>query len=156
MIFKREYLEIKNEIFLEKDNYIIKARIFTKYEKNYVIIEIEKRGLAMDRKIKNNISIYFSIFLLCQPILDLLTGFSLHTLKINLTIGIIVRVLFLIMMIISSIFIFKKKKLLIPYSIIFLYIIFYTVGIFLYKDGRNLFSEIQGAIFLLYYLPFTP
>ena len=105
----------------------------------------------MKEKIKNNMNIYLSIFLLCQPILDLLTGFSLHTLKINLTIGIIIRVLFLFMMIISSIFIFKKKKLLIPYSIIFLYIIFYIIGIFLYKDGNNLFSEIQGVIKVFYF-----
>lgn len=105
----------------------------------------------MEEKIKKNINIYLSIFLLCQPILDLLTGFSLHTLKINLTIGIIVRVFFLMMMIICSIFIFKKKKLLIPYSIIFLYIIFYIVGIFLYKDGGNLFSEIQGVIKVFYF-----
>ncbi|MBR2828206.1 MAG: O-antigen ligase family protein, partial [Bacilli bacterium] len=105
----------------------------------------------MKEKIKNNMNIYLSIFSLCQPILDLLTGFSLHTLKINLTIGIIIRVLFLFMMIISSIFIFKKKKLLIPYSIIFLYIIFYIIGIFLYKDGNNLFSEIQGVIKVFYF-----
>jgi len=60
--------------------------------------------------IKKNINTIIALFILIQPFLDLITGICIHTLKINLTIGIIVRVLFLLFIVIITIFIFKKKK----------------------------------------------
>ena len=75
-----------------------------------------------------------TIFLLIGPILDLLTGICLHYFKINLTIGIFIRVVFLLFICIITLFYFKKKNVLIPYLIIGLYFILYIVGVILYKD----------------------
>ncbi len=105
----------------------------------------------MEKFIKNNINKIISIFILISPILDLLTGICIHTLKINLTIGIIVRVLFLLFITIVTIFIFKKKKLIIPYLIIGLYFIFYTLGIIIYKNSIGLFFEIQNLVKVFYF-----
>ena len=105
----------------------------------------------MEKYIKNNINKIISIFILISPILDLLTGVCIHTLKINFTIGIIVRVLFLLFIMIITIFIFKKKKLIIPYLIIGLYFILYTLGIIFYKNSVGLFFEIQNLVKVFYF-----
>lgn len=105
----------------------------------------------MEKYIKNNINKIISIFILISPILDLLTGVCIHTLKINFTIGIIVRVLFLLFIMLITIFIFKKKKLIIPYLIIGLYFILYTLGIILYKNSVGLFFEIQNLVKVFYF-----
>ena len=105
----------------------------------------------MEKFIKKNINIIISIFILIGPIIDLLTGVFIHTLKINLTIGIIVRVLFLISIILITIFTFKKRKIIIPYLIIGLYFIFYVLGIILYKNGLGLLFEIQNLVKVFYF-----
>ena len=105
----------------------------------------------MEKIIKNNINKIISIFILISPILDLLTGICIHTLKINLTIGIIVRVLFLLFITIVTIFIFKKKKIIIPYLIIGLYFILYILGIIIYKNSIVLFFEIQNLVKVFYF-----
>ena len=64
----------------------------------------------MSNFIKKNINIIIAIFLLLQPFLDLITGICIHTLKINFTLGIIVRVLFLLFICIIVLFVFKKKN----------------------------------------------
>lgn len=104
----------------------------------------------MEKFVKKNINIIIAIFILIQPFLDLLTGICIHTLKVNITIGIIVRVLFLLFIMLIVIFMFKKKKLLIPYLIIGLYSIFYIIGILVYKDG-HLFQELQGLVKTFYF-----
>lgn len=104
----------------------------------------------MNEFIKKNINIIISIFILLQPILDLLTGLCLHALNINLTIGIIIRVIFLLFICIITLFTFKKKKVLIPYLIIGLYCILYTIGIILFKES-SLFKEIQNLIKVFYF-----
>ncbi len=105
----------------------------------------------MEKIIKRNLNIIIAIFIIMQPILDLLTGLCLHLLDINITIGIIIRMVFLAFICFVILFIFKKKNILIPYFIIGLYCIFYLIGILLYKDG-GLFQEVQGLI-KVYYFP---
>ena len=104
----------------------------------------------MKNFIKKNINIIIAIFILIQPFLDLLTGIFIHSFNINLTIGIIIRVLFLAFIGITVLFIFKKKKILIPYLIIGIYSILYLIGIIIYKDG-HLFQEIQGLVKTFYF-----
>lgn len=104
----------------------------------------------MEKFIKKNINNIVSIFILIGPILDLLTGICIHTLKINFTIGIIVRVLFLLFICIVTIFIFKKKKLIVPYLIIGLYFIIYIIGMILFKED-GLFFEIQNLVKVFYF-----
>ena len=104
----------------------------------------------MNEFIKKNINIIIAIFVLLGPILDLITGVCLHSLGVNLTIGIITRVLFLGFICIITLFTFKKKNILIPYLIIGLYFILYIVGMISFKD-TNLFVEIQNLVKVFYF-----
>ena len=104
----------------------------------------------MNDFIKKNINPIIAIFVLLGPILDLITGVCLHSLGINLTLGIIVRVLFLGFICIITLFTFKKKNILIPYLIIGLYFILYTVGMIIFKD-TNIFVEVQNLVKVFYF-----
>lgn len=104
----------------------------------------------MSNFIKKNINIILCIFILIQPILDLITGVCLHVLKINFTLGIIIKVAFLLFIMLICVFIFKKKKLLIPYLLIGLYSILYKIGMIIYKDS-SLFTEVQNLVKVFYF-----
>ncbi|MBR1937171.1 MAG: O-antigen ligase family protein [Bacilli bacterium] len=104
----------------------------------------------MNTYLKKNINTIISIFILISPIIDLITGISLHY-NYNFTLGIIMRIIFLLLICYISVFIYKKKKLLIPYSIIVLYFILYILGIFLYKDQSVLLLELQRTIKVFYF-----
>lgn len=100
--------------------------------------------------LKKNLNLIIGIFLLAQPFIDLLTGLSVHLLNINITIGIILRVLFLIFIMFIAIVIFNKKKLFLPYILIIIYLLFNLIGVFLYKEN-NYFQEFQGLIKVFYF-----
>ena len=104
----------------------------------------------MNDFIKKNISTIIAVFVLLGPILDLITGVCLHALGINLTLGIIIRVLFLAFICIITLFTFKKKNILIPYLIIGLYFIFYTIGMIIYKE-TSIFVEVQNLVKVFYF-----
>ena len=104
----------------------------------------------MNKFIKKNINTIIALFLIIQPFLDLITGICIHTLNINFTLGIIVRIIFLVFICIIVLFVFKKKNLLVPYLIIGLYSILYIVGLYLYKDKVILF-EIQNLVKVFYF-----
>ena len=97
----------------------------------------------MKEWIKKNFSTIIALFLLLQPLLDVFTGVCVNTFKIDITLGVIIRMLFLASICIIALFLFKKKKLLIPYSIIGIYSILYIIGMILYKDS-SLFIEIKN------------
>ena len=105
----------------------------------------------MQKVIKENLSKYLSIFLILQPVLDMLTGICLHIFHLNITLGIIIRLLFLAFIGYITIFIYKKKKPLIYYIIFLIYMCFYCLGIYLYKDGVGLFTEMQGLLRVFYF-----
>lgn len=104
----------------------------------------------MTKPIKENFNKILSIFMLIQPAIDLVTGILIHN-KINLTIGIIIRALFLLFIVYTCLFTYKKKKLLIPYLIIFIYSLLYIIGILIFKDNASLFKEIQGLFRTMYF-----
>lgn len=104
----------------------------------------------MNKFIKKNLSLIISLFILVSPIIDVLTGICINTLNINFTIGIIFRMLFILFVIYTALFIYKKKQLLIPYLMFLLYFIFYAIGISVYSD--NFLFNIQGAL-KVYYFP---
>ena len=104
----------------------------------------------MNKFIKKNINILISLFILLSPIIDVLTGICVNTLNINFTFGIVFRILFLVFVIYTSLFVYKKKKLLLPYLMFLLYFILYSIGIIIYKD--NFMLNIQGLI-KVYYFP---
>lgn len=101
----------------------------------------------MIKVVKKHINKIISIFILIQPILDLITGICLHEFNLNLTLGIIVRMLFLCFIAFCTIFIYKKKIPLIYYLIFFIYSIFYIIIL----GNNNLFGEIQGLLRVFYF-----
>ena len=104
----------------------------------------------MENWMKKNISKVIAIFILLQPILDLLTGVCVNTLHWNITIGIIVRVLFLLFICLVVLFVFKKKQLLVPYFLIGLYFVLYLVGMIAYKDSSVL-TDLQNLVRAFYF-----
>ena len=104
----------------------------------------------MAKIIKENFNKILSIFILIQPILDLLTGICIHTFNLNITIGIFVRILFMLFIVFTTVFIYKKKLPLLISTIIFIYAICYLLGIVIYKDGV-LFNEIQNLVKVFYF-----
>lgn len=106
----------------------------------------------MKKWLKENINMLIGIFIILQPIIDLLTGLCLHVFNINLTIGIIIRILFLLIILYTTMFVFKKRKWLFMYLIVlFIYSCFYVGSIYLYKDGIGLFREVQGLVKVFYF-----
>lgn len=106
----------------------------------------------MNKVIKNNLSKIISIFILMQPILDLITGICLHVFSLNLTIGIIIRMLFLLFIMYATTFIYKKKLSLIYYLIVAFYSIIYLINILVLKGNNpHLFGEVQGLLRVFYF-----
>ena len=105
----------------------------------------------MNTWLKKNFNILLIIFILLQPILDLITGLGIHIWKVDITIGIIFRMLFLLLILYCVIFVFKKKKNLLYYGILIIYGLFYMAGILIYKDQSLFFSEIQGLCRVFYF-----
>ena len=105
----------------------------------------------MNTWIKKNFNSILLIFILLQPILDVITGIGIHVWHTNITIGIIVRMLFLVFILYSVVFVYKRKKSLIFYAILVIYGIPYMAGMLIYKDGVGLFSEIQGLCRVFYF-----
>ena len=104
----------------------------------------------MQKNIKNNFNKILSIFILMQPVLDLITGICIHKLNINFTLGIIIRIIFLIFVMLTSTFIYNKKKNIIYYLLFIIYAIIYLLGIILFKDS-SIFKEMQGLIRTFYF-----
>lgn len=102
----------------------------------------------MNKIIKNNLSKIISIFILIQPVLDLITGICLHVFSLNLTIGIIIRMLFLLFIMYATTFIYKKKLSLIYYLIVTFYSIIYLINI---GTNSHLFGQVQGLLRVFYF-----
>ena len=104
----------------------------------------------MHKFIKENINKLLVIFLLLQPILDLITGLCINVFNINITIGIVIRILFLAFLMYTTIFVYKRKLSLYTNLILGIYSILYLIGIVIYKDGV-VFYELQGLLKTLYF-----
>ena len=100
--------------------------------------------------IKRNISIYISIMILLNPIIDLFTGINRHLLNIDLSVGIIIRMLFLLSIVLITLFVYNKKKLLLPYLIMLIFSILFVVDIY-YFNRSILFESIQAATKIFYF-----
>ncbi len=101
--------------------------------------------------IKKNFNNLLVIFLLLQPILDLITGLGIHLWNVSITFGIIIRMIFLIFILYSVVFVYKNKKSYLYYGILIIYGVCYIAGIFLCKDGVGIFSELQGFCRAFYF-----
>ncbi len=104
----------------------------------------------MNKVIKQNFSKYLTIFIILQPIIDLITGICLNIFNLNLTLGIVIRMLFLLFIMYSTVFVFKKKKSLIYYLLFACYACLYLLGNIIFKD-ISIFSELQGLLRVFYF-----
>lgn len=104
----------------------------------------------MNKSIKENFNKILNIFIILQPILDLITGLSVHTFNFNITPGIIIRVLFLLFIMYTTTIIYKKKLSLYIYIGIIIYSMLYLLGVIIYKDGV-VFYELQGLLKTIYF-----
>lgn len=104
--------------------------------------------------LEKNIEKILIIFLYLQPFLDIITAISIKKFDINLTIGSIVRLLFLVFCFIYLIFINKehKKKNIFFLIIIGSYFIIYTGINFYYKDLTSTIYEVKNLL-NTFYLP---
>ena len=105
----------------------------------------------MNTWIKKNFNTLLIIFILLQPILDLITGFGIHVWNMNVTLGIVIRIIFLIIILYAVMFIYKKKENWKYYGLLIIYGLLYILGIVIFKDGTGLFSEIQGLCRVFYF-----
>ena len=104
----------------------------------------------MNKSIKNNYNLIIILCLLLQPVLDIITGVCVNTLKVDITFGVIIRMLMLALICYSTVFVFKKIKALIPYTLIGIYFICYLLGIMVFKD-TNVLIEIKNLLRTFYF-----
>ena len=100
----------------------------------------------MSTFIKKNISVICMLFLLSGPLIDFVTGIMLHIFDISLTLGLILRMLFLIFIFYITTFIYKKNNNVLYFGIFSVYLLLFILGLFLFKEDPNYFKEIQNFI----------
>ena len=105
----------------------------------------------MSSFIKKNISIICMLFLLSGPIIDFVTGVMLHIFDVSLTLGLILRILFLFFIFYVTTFIYNKKNNLLYYGIFGIYLLLFILGLALFKDNPNYFREIQNTVRMFYF-----
>lgn len=99
--------------------------------------------------IDKNINRIFIIFLFIQPIIDVLTAVMLHVFKIEFTVGVIFRVIFLLFMIYYLFFVNKnkeRKKSIIYIITILAYIFLFSINILYSKGIEALGFELKSTI----------
>ena len=106
--------------------------------------------------ITTNIEKIITVFIFLQPILDVLTAISIKKFNINLTIGSITRVIFLLFCIYYLVFLSKnyKKKNIIFLLLLGIYFTSFTIITLVYKDINILPYEIKNTL-NTFYLPIT-
>lgn len=108
----------------------------------------------MNACLSKNIEKITTIFLWIQPVIDILTTMMLHTFHRSFTIGMILRMIFLLLMCYHLLFLNKsrtKKKNLIYLGLIFLYFILYTINIIVGKGTESIWYEWQNLLKCFYF-----
>ena len=107
----------------------------------------------MNKYLKNNISLILKIFLYLQPVIDLITGIMIHYLNINITIGMIIRFIFLLFIIYFYLFVKKNNS---KYKTIYLlsvlvFMIISTILVIINKDIHALYFELSNVLKVFYF-----
>lgn len=111
----------------------------------------------MNKYLTKNISLIIKIFLYLQPVIDLVTSIMINYFNINITLGMIIRMIFLLFIIFFYLFVKKNnsnyKKIyllsLLLFSITYLTIMFITKGnIIIFKELSNYLKIIYFIILL--------
>ena len=110
----------------------------------------------MIEKIKNvNIKRICIVFILIQPILDIVTSILVRHINNIFTIGIFIRSIFMIFVAIYGILISapkERKKILIYYGVLALYLVIFIATMYITNGKNMIFTQIKGAI-KCFYLP---
>ncbi|MBR1416823.1 MAG: O-antigen ligase family protein [Bacilli bacterium] len=107
----------------------------------------------MKKYLESNISLIIKVFLFIQPIIDILTSIMINYMNINITIGMIIRIIFLLFIIYFYLFVRKnisKYKLFYLLGVL-LFFIMYLIVIIVLKDTSVLFYELSQMIKVLYF-----
>ena len=106
--------------------------------------------------IKNNLEKIITTFIFIQPLLDVLTAISIKKFNIDLTIGSIARVIFLLFCIYYLLIINKenKKKNFIYIILLGIYLLIFSLITLKFKDINALFYELKNSL-NTFYLPIT-
>ena len=105
----------------------------------------------MKRKVEKYFSNILNSFLLLHPVLDLLTSIGIKTMLIPFSLGSIIRILFLIFVMYSVLFVYKKRKVGWYYLFTFIYIVGFVISIVLYENGNNMLGELQKTLKTFYF-----
>lgn len=103
---------------------------------------------------KINFQNIFIVYILLQPIIDIITSLCVRNISETLSLGIVVRVLFMLFIMIYAIIKTQKKdriKLIIYYSCVALYGIAYLVNSYLKYNFSMIFTQIKGFIKVFYF-----
>ncbi len=108
------------------------------------------------KNLKNKINFenIFIVYIILQPIIDIITSLCVRHLSEQLTLGIFVRAFFMVCLIIYTLFKANKKdkwKILIYYSLIFIYCIAFLVNSYLKFGFSLIFTQIKGLIKTFYF-----
>lgn len=110
---------------------------------------MKKINVFLEQKIEK----ILYLFLFLQPVIDLLTSLSINVLHIDITFGIIIRMLFLFLITYYYLFVMKNKKRYLQYLIaIVCYMFIFCLMIYLKKDSSVLVYEVKNML-RAFYLP---
>ena len=101
--------------------------------------------------IEKNIKKILSIFFIMQPILDIIAAFMLNCLHIEFTLSSIIRFLFIGFRVYYIFFINKKKRNIIYISSIIVYMLIFSLIVFINKDSSALFYELKNTLNVFYF-----
>lgn len=103
---------------------------------------------------KINFQNFIIIYIILQPIIDIITSLCIRNISETLSLGIAVRVLFMLFIMIYAIIKTNKKsriKLIIYYSFIALYGIAYLLNSYFKYNFSMIFTQIKGIIKVFYF-----
>lgn len=104
---------------------------------------------------KINIKKVLVIYIILQPIIDVITSLLVRNVSEVLTLGVIVRALFMVGIALYSLFICDKKyrtKMLIYYTILAIYLISFIINMYLNYGTNGIVTQIKGLV-KTFYLP---
>jgi len=106
----------------------------------------------MRNYIDSNLDKIIRIFLILQPVIDCLTAFSMNFLKLDVTFGVIVRILFLFLLTCYNFFNNKtSKKSKLYFIMLGIYFVLFVSNIFIVKDMSSIFYEFKNLIRCFYF-----
>lgn len=108
----------------------------------------------MEKK-QNKILNLFLIYIMIQPVVDVFTSLSVRYLEMSLTIGVLIRTLFMVVVAIYALVVLDKKdkiKLFIYYALMAVYMIGFLAVSFVENGASSIIIQMKGLV-RTFYLP---